>query len=43
MGDEAEGLLHITVEARRFPSGKNHTDVSEGNHNPVETDLYKVL
>lgn len=43
MGDEAEVLLHIMVEARRYTSGKIHTDVSESKHNPVEADLRKVL
>lgn len=41
MGDEAEVLLRIMVEARRHLSAKIHTDVSEGK--PVEADLYKVL
>lgn len=31
------------AEARRHPSGKTHTDVSEGKHNNVEADLNKML
>lgn len=43
MGDEAEVLLHIMVEAGRYSSGKIHTDVSEGKHNPLEADFYKCF
>lgn len=43
MGDEAEVVLHIMVEARSYLCGKIHTDVAERKHNPVEGVLRSVL